>query len=59
MGDDVALGKLDADNPFNCGLRCTDIDPIYAVTAEDADQNSFTFLPHMRKQSCTMNIVRF
>ena len=41
------MGKLDVDNPFNCGLRCTDIDPIYAVTAEDADQNSFTFLPEL------------
>lgn len=41
------MGKIDLDNPFNCYLRCSDIDPMYAVTAEDADQNSFSFLPEL------------
>ena len=41
------MGKYDMDIPFNRKLRCTDIDPIYAVTAEDADQSGFTFLPEL------------
>ena len=36
------------DNPFNCEEICMDIDPIYAVTAEDRDRMAcLLYLPEI------------